>query len=583
MQPDASAPIARRSLCLVCALLVSPIAFANGAAESRWLLAGGHLPACSSYARSACAERIDWPEDALKARRYLARLDPLSRWRSAMRETLSERTLDSVIAVVEAMAAEHDGALSTAEFARSFRGTRVSSEVEEGGARIDGAAVYEALPDRPWYALLDFLEAPPENEAGQRLTERVALDASKNEDASAIYRRFVSMAAVASEAKPVVAVSTSASRNPYDALDYYSGVFRQAGAEVVWLPLDAAVRAAREAGQCDRLEKWQERMLGVYDRKRVAPTRFDLQQRFCRRPEAGVALLESVDAIFFNGGDQSLSRAAFLDASGKPTRELATIRRGVSAGDLLVGGTSAGTAVQSPKVMVSNGSPESALLETAQESPPPPRGCGRNDSCPAGLDESSLTWSPGGIATFPVGILDTHFTERWRQLRLARLLMATGQRFGLGVDETTALEVVRAPGDEGYRFRVHGSGSAWLFDTQSAAAEGHQPLSVTGIRLTRIRAGADVHFDSIEGVDFDWPQEDSEDIRAQSLSSCRETSLDAHLEDLLAAPIVSLRCYDLELDGGLFRLVLDPAPTDSGVEHLLLSVEFLGNEPRETS
>ena len=52
----------------------------------------------------------------------------------------------------------------------------------------------------------------------------------------------------------------------------------------------------------------------------------------------------------------------------------------------------------------------------------------------------------GGLGSFDFGILDTHFSERGRTPRLAVLMQATKQKFGFGVDETTALKVEKSTG-----------------------------------------------------------------------------------------------------------------------------------------
>jgi cyanophycinase len=555
--------------CLVVTIVNAP---AGRAETGRWLLAGGHLPACSSYASSACSTPVEWPHDAMHERRYRADPSALPAWAETARGTLSNEMIERVTGIVEQMSAQGNAAMPASEFSRVFRETKVRTK---DGATVDGDAVYAVMPDRPWYALLDHLEHAPEDGSGRRLTEYVALDASESEAARSIYRRLVDMASRDTAGRPTVVVTTAASRNPYEALDYYSGVFRQAGAEVVWLPLDAAVRAARRAGECDRLERWQARVLGLHDRERVAPGRFDLQRRFCERPAAGPALLERADAVFLNGGDQSLTRAAFMDRDGRATPELETIRRRLAAGRLVLAGTSAGTAVQSSEVMVGNGSPESALMEGAIESEPPPRGCGRNGTCPGELGESSLTYTRGGIATFPVGVLDTHFSERWRQLRLIQLLVDTRQRFGIGIDETTALEAVRVADTSRFRFRAHGAGSVWLFDLGRARVTERRPLAVSGIRLTRIDDGGLVEFDALEGAAFDWPDpawaDDAEG------PDCRRVSLDDRLRERWPATVEAPRCLQVDLDEtGAVRLLLEPVAggDDDEVSRFLASVRF---------
>ena len=90
----------------------------------------------------------------------------------------------------------------------------------------------------------------------------------------------------------------------------------------------------------------------------------------------------------------------------------------------------------------------------------------RKNTCPPGLLEDDLTYdAKGGLALFPLGILDTHFAARDRHGRLAQLLIDSQTRFGFGVDETTAL-VVGSTG-QGWRLRTLGEGVVWIFDAKA--------------------------------------------------------------------------------------------------------------------
>ena len=57
----------------------------------------------------------------------------------------------------------------------------------------------------------------------------------------------------------------------------------------------------------------------------------------------------------------------------------------------------------------------------------------------ADINDSSMFNLAGGLATFNYGMIDTHFSEQNRTLRLATVLDKTQQKFGFGIDEATAL------------------------------------------------------------------------------------------------------------------------------------------------
>lgn len=120
-------------------------------------------------------------------------------------------------------------------------------------------------------------------------------------------------------------------------------------------------------------------------------------------------LLSSATGVFFTGGDQVRLMAA-VDALG-----LAERLRGMSKAGVVLGGTSAGTAVMSP-VMIT----------------------GEGDF--TRIDAAKVATAPG-LGLLPDTIVDQHFIKRQRQNRLFGLVSANPGVLGLGVDEDTALLV----------------------------------------------------------------------------------------------------------------------------------------------
>lgn len=310
------------------------------------------------------------------------------------------------------------------------------------------------------------------DETGQRLREVVNFDASKSAASKAIYLHFVAMARAAHQvrtgkriARPKIAFLTSASIDPYDAVDFYQSAFEQTGADAVWLPLDGAVREAFGA-RCARIGQIRSRITLATDRSAIYPDLANIQRQFCQDRSRLLAILSEADGLFFNGGDQSLSKRAWFDAD-QPIPEFALIQKRLRLAQLAIGGTSAGTAVMSSGVMITNGLSEVALKRGAKAVPAPQLGCGEKNTCPPGLLEDDLTYdAKGGLALFPLGILDTHFAARDRHGRLAQLLIDSQTRFGFGVDETTALVVGRTM--QGWRLRTLGEGVVWIFDAKAS-------------------------------------------------------------------------------------------------------------------
>ena len=219
------------------------------------------------------------------------------------------------------------------------------------------------------------------DKTGQRLREVVNFDASKSAASKAIYLHFVAMARAAHQvrtgkriARPKIAFLTSASIDPYDAVDFYQSAFEQAGADAVWLPLDGAVREAFGAS-CARIGQIRSRITLATDRSAIYPDLANIQRQFCQDRSRLLAILSEADGLFFNGGDQSLSKRAWFDAD-QPIPEFALIQKRQRLAQLAIGGTSAGTAVMSSGVMITNGLSEVALKRGAKAVPAPQLGCG---------------------------------------------------------------------------------------------------------------------------------------------------------------------------------------------------------------
>lgn len=308
---------------------------------------------------------------------------------------------------------------------------------------------------------------------GKRVLEVVDFNASKSAAAKEIYRYFVAMAKSAhfartgkTVAQPRIGILTSASSDPFDPVDFYLSAFQQAGAKAQWLPLDAAVRASF-GKNCGQIAAARTALTGALDRAEIYPDLAQAQRNFCLDRSQLTKMLADFDGLFFNGGDQTLSKAAWFDGT-QPIPEFAQLQARVKAGTLAIGGTSAGTAVMSKAAMITNGTSAVALKRGAKARPAPPLDCTRKRSCPKGLVEDDLTYEPsGGLGLFALGILDTHFAARERQGRLAQLLIDSGTRYGFGVDETTALIVAQVHSG-GISLRTMGAGSVWIFDAKGA-------------------------------------------------------------------------------------------------------------------
>lgn len=318
----------------------------------------------------------------------------------------------------------------------------------------------------------------PQLQNGKRLLEQVRIDGGNRPYDAALFRQLVAEAAKRSPGrKPRVAFTTSASANGFDAVDFYRALLEQAGAEALWWPVDAAMAEARFGGTggCRQLPTLRRDTFSMLGRERVFPDLAAEQQVACANPAVLDALPDNVQALFLDGGDQWWHWQTFFTRDGQPNPWLQSVRAAFARGDLVVAGTSAGAAVQSGQPgMISNGVSANALARGITHAAfSMPEGCDRARRCPPGVLEDDVTWwHGGGLDLIGPVLVDTHVSERRRELRLLTLLgvlateSAPAVQAGIGVDETSAV-IVRVQPD-GLLLEAVGQSGAWWFSPPGA-------------------------------------------------------------------------------------------------------------------
>ena len=179
--------------------------------------------------------------------------------------------------------------------------------------------------------------------------------------------------------------------------------------------------------------------------------------------------LEGATGIWFGGGDQSRLTAALLH-----TPVETAIRRLYREG-AVVGGTSAGAAVMSTPML------------TGEERRP-----GGDRPSPKDSSDAYMTIARENVETaegfglLPGAIVDQHFVRRRRHNRLLSLVLENPSLVGVGIDESTALEV----GPDGI-WRVLGANAAVVFDARQARITPERaPLGAAGVRLHVLPSGS---------------------------------------------------------------------------------------------
>jgi len=182
--------------------------------------------------------------------------------------------------------------------------------------------------------------------------------------------------------------------------------------------------------------------------------------------EAAARGLDSATGIWFSGGDQVRVTAAL---AGTPV--LRVMQRRYREG-AVVGGTSAGAAIMSDSMITGN------------QTPPGDTTGYYGDEYPA-IARHRVEIVPG-LGFLPQAIVDQHFIRRERHNRLLSAVLERPSLLGVGIDESTALEV----GPDG-RWRVLGESSVVIYDARRAhVTVGGQPLlGATELRVHVLPAG----------------------------------------------------------------------------------------------
>lgn len=277
-----------------------------GQAESGPL---GALKVCSSVTPEHCAQTIHWPSQA--RRHDLFRIDEpvLMRWALAVDAVPgSEPPMDRL------------------EWLRGHvHERRYTREALLAALWPDG----QEWPAAERQKLLDHLEL---EQAGRE--EQVSLVDSRNQTQVEALTALVNALPAGPGERPLIAINAAAQADPYGSLARVRQALEQAGAEVVWLPLDAALRRARAEQNCLGLPRYQALELQRWRRDQVHPEAFRTQLAFCLGAAEGLAMLNQASAVFLIGDDAELLARGWTGSAGLPTTELIVLSERYGNGEL---------------------------------------------------------------------------------------------------------------------------------------------------------------------------------------------------------------------------------------------------------
>lgn len=177
------------------------------------------------------------------------------------------------------------------------------------------------------------------------------------------------------------------------------------------------------------------------------------------------AKLDGVTGVWFTGGDQTRITAVL---SGTPLLdEIHALRRRGA----VIGGTSAGAAIMSDSMLTGNQTRADSTGYYGDEFPL--------------IARATIEVVPG-LGFLPGTIVDQHFLARERHNRLLSAVLERPSLMGIGIDESTAVEVA---GDG--RWTVRGESQVIVYDARAARiTEPGPPLGAAGIRVHLLPPGS---------------------------------------------------------------------------------------------
>lgn len=434
-------------------------------------LIGGAMKTCSSYAQANCEQGTKFSDTNKSDKTFALNEMALKRIQLFIEKYSNVHNFSNLKKLLPELANLSDsGPLTRRDLLSWLDRYRLGKEID-------------TLNNAEYYLFFDTLEVAQKDVKGKRIKELAKPSSSKLDAAKALNitlkqqlnaRLKMANSNAATERKALMLFSTASARDIFDAVDFYQTNFEALGLSAKWWPVSPAMYQILQAAQaskhndvCKNMDVYLAEQY-MFDRARVYPDLYAQHQSFCENTEQFEQLLSQAQGVFFNGGDQSKTLAAFIQ-NAQTNKLLGLMNQYNREGRLLISGTSAGTAVQSggsfharPVPMISNGSSQNAMRRGVFAIDAPSQRCDAK-TCNTAIENDDLTYrSTGGLGSFSKGVLDTHFSERDRQARLIVLSAETLSNYAFGVDETTGL-LIQAD-EKQANFKVIGASGVFVVD-----------------------------------------------------------------------------------------------------------------------
>ena len=208
-----------------------------------------------------------------------------------------------------------------------------------------------------------------------------------------------------------------------------------------------------------------------------------------------VNTIANMTGIFFGGGDQARLIQLLLvneTLTNSDTPVLAKIREKYEAGQLTIGGTSAGTTIMQKTPMICGGQSYNALVN------------GSHQNWDPHYDDDLAYEIRGGFGFFEWGYLDTHFGTRGRQGRIIRLAFdmmnskINEAALIFGIDENTALKI------DGDQAVITGETGVFMINLTNAKRTSKLNNGMENIKVSYLTEGDMIDLKTNQVTFADW-------------------------------------------------------------------------------
>lgn len=313
-----------------------------------------------------------------------------------------------------------------------------SMAIRRDGKLLSGHSLFLSMTESELSMILDHLEFAQIDHFGRRIKEAIVLD---DETGSSTLNFVKTIIKNSTKKKPNIIIATVGNRDSFSDVDIYVQLFNQYGAQVSWLPIDAALnQLVADKKQCSELTHYRANIMKSYDRRRVYKDLVALQKSYCENMQLFNDKILAADALVIVGDDPRLLNKSLL-INGKDSKLLSLIRQRMNSNQLAViaiGNMAKGVVDKSTAgAVILGGNSEHALQDGTSTLEQLSRACKEYDACD--IDYNSVIYQQGGLGLLNFPIVDTQVSSSGNIARLAQVAIDSMPGQSLSIDKDTAL------------------------------------------------------------------------------------------------------------------------------------------------